>query len=340
MNAGVTSERKPMDAELRRYLDELAANAPNLDGATDAERVQVRRALMMKALEGRRGVIPGLPDGVTSRDLTMDGGLKGRLYTPRDGAAPLPVLVYLHGGGWVVGSVETHDPFCRLLCEASGVMILAVDFRLAPEHPYPAALEDTLTAFRWAAENARSFGGDAQRMALGGDSAGANLAAVAANRICANGGVTGPAALMLLYPVMDHPSAGHGSYRERGSGCGLDGSLMEWFWRQYAAGVAPGNAEISPLRIEDVPALPPTLLATAEYDPLRDEGVMYAEKLTAAGVKVTHLHAEDMHHNFPVHPGTVMRFPQSAAALREFAEWLREGLSSQASETGLGHPGS
>src|SRR6185437_1787673 len=168
-----------------------------------------------------------------------------------------------------------------------------------------------------------SFGGDARRLVLGGDSAGANLAAVAANRICAQKAVERPAAVMLLYPVVDHPSAGHASYRERGTGCGLDASRMVWFWDLYAAGVSPENPEISPLRIDVLPALPPLLVATAEYDPLRDEGVKYAKKLRTGGNAVMHMHASDMHHNFPVHPGTVMRFPQSVNALKEFAAWLK-----------------
>lgn len=320
-------ETKPMDAELRRYLDNLGTAGPDLDGTTEAEQVRMRRALMMKSLEGRRGAIPGLPNGVETRDVTMTGGLAARLYTPPSATAPLPALVYLHGGGWAAGSVETHDPFCRLLCAAADVILLAVEYRLAPEHPFPAALEDTLTAFRWAAEQAPSFGGDARRLALGGDSAGANLATVAAYRICARGETTKPSALMLLYPVMDHPSAVHASYRERGSGCGLEASLMEWFWSLYLAGAKPENPEVSPLRMQSLPELPPTLVATAEYDPLRDEGVKYAEKLKTSGMKVTHMHAEDMHHNFPVHPGTVMRFPQSVEALRKFAQWLKTALS-------------
>ncbi|MGH9519617.1 MAG: alpha/beta hydrolase, partial [Terriglobales bacterium] len=248
------------------------------------------------------------------------------LYTPPDAKAPLPVHIYLHGGGWAAGSVETHDPFCRLLCAAASVLILSVEYRLAPEYPFPAGLEDALAAYRWAAKRAPGFGGDAQRLALGGDSAGANLAAVAANRVCAEDEAPLPAALMLLYPVMDHPSAGHASYCERGTDCGLDASRMEWFWALYAAGVSPGNPEISPLRMNALPALPPTLVATAEFDPLRDEGVKYAEKLRAAGIAVTHLHAADMHHNFPVHPGTVMRFPQCAQALQEIAGWLKTTL--------------
>ena len=323
-------ERKPMDAELRRYLNNL--DAPNLDGTTNAERVRMRRGLMALLLE-ERSAIPGLPNGVEARDLTIAQGLTARLYTPPDAKAPLPVLVYLHGGGWVIGSVNTHDPFCRLLCAAAGVLILSVEYRLAPEYPYPAGLEDTLAAYSWAAEHARSFGGDAQRLALGGDSAGANLAAVAANRICAGGEVARPAALLLLYPVMDHPSAGHASYRERGTGCGLEASRMKWFWDMYAAGIPPENPEISPLRMNVLPALPPSLVATAEYDPLRDEGVKYAEKLRAAGNSVAHMHARDMHHNFPVHPGTVMRFPQSVHALKEFAAWLEATMKACLAES-------
>jgi acetyl esterase len=327
MKLGEIRQPTPMDAELRRYLDGLNATGPVLDGASGAERVRMRRALMMKALQGRGDAIPGLPNGVATRDVTISSGLTGRLYIPPDAKAPLPVLVYLHGGGWAAGSVATHDPFCRVLGGEAGVIILAVEYRLAPEHPFPAGLEDTLAAFRWAAENAPSFGGDAQRLALGGDSAGANLAAVAANRICAASEAPRPAAMMLLYPVMDHPGAGHASYRERGTGCGLEASLMEWFWDLYLAGAAPENPEVSPLRIQSLPSLPPALVATAEYDPLRDEGVEYAQKLAAAGVKVKHLHSLDMHHNFPVHPGTVMRFPQSVAALGEFAEWLKAVFS-------------
>lgn len=322
MNPGVIRDAKPMDSHLRSYLDEIAAAAPDLNGATDAQRLRMRRNLMMKALENRVS-IPGLPNSVQTRDLTIAQGLSGRLYSPPDAEPPLPLLVYLHGGGWAAGSVATHDPFCRLLCAAAGVLILSVDYRLAPEHPYPAGLEDALAAYRWAAQHAPAFGGDARRLALGGDSAGANLAASAANRICAEREAPRPAALMLLYPVMDHPSARHASYRERGTGCGLESSLMEWFWSLYATGVSPENPEISPLRMEVLPALPPTLVATAEYDPLRDEGVKYAQKLHAAGIAVTHLHSADMHHNFPVHPGTVMRFPQSAQALKEFAAWLK-----------------
>src|SRR5262249_32933772 len=143
---------------------------------------RARRTLMVQALESR-GSIPGLPNGVKTRDVALSEALTGRLYTPSRASAPLPALVYLHGGGWVVGSIATHDPFCGLVSDAAGVIVASVEYRLAPEYPYPAAVEDTLTAVRWAAEHAGDWGGDPARLALGGDSAGANLAAVAANRL-------------------------------------------------------------------------------------------------------------------------------------------------------------
>lgn len=325
-----------MDPALRKFLDQGVV--PAIDpGMPNHEIVRMRRAVMMDALAAR-GVIADLPNNVKTRDITIPSQLKARLYLPPDGArldaarldeakldelGPLPVMVYMHGGGWVVGSIETHDPFCRLLCEAAGVQILSLDYRLAPENPFPAALEDVLSAFAWTVQNAADLGGDVRRILLGGDSAGANLAAVAANRLCAADRAR-PAALMLLYPVADHPSAEHESYTERGQGCGLDAWLMRWFWDQYVPEAWAGNAEVSPLRLGRVPALPATLVATAEYDPLRDEGVLYAEKLKTAGVEMTHMHAADMHHNFPVHPGTVALFPQSVWALREIATWVRD----------------
>jgi acetyl esterase len=284
-----------------------------------------RRAVMNRALASRTA-ISGLPNRVETRDLTISARRTARLYTPTDAALPLPVMLYMHGGGWVVGSIETHDPFCRLLCDAAGIQILAIDFRLAPEYPFPAGLNDSLAAWHWLVENAHEIGGDRRRLALGGDSAGANLAAVVANRRSAAADQVQPAAHLLLFPVMDHPSAGYASYTECATGCGLDASVMRWFWDQYIPGVSPADPNISPLRLETVPSLPPTLVATAEHDPLRDEGIAYAEKLRAAGVAVTHLHYPDMHHNFPVHPGTVARFPQSIDALNQFAAWLRDTL--------------
>ncbi len=323
------SERQPIDPALRRLLDEQAAALAqfgSFDALSDAERVQLRRALSLRALQSRAS-IRGLPNAVQTRDLTLSGSLTARLYRPPGGSAVLPVLVYLHGGGWVTGSIATHEPFCRLLSAASGVMIISIEYRLAPEHRYPAALEDALQAARWAAAHAGEWGGDAARLALGGDSSGANLAAAAANRICGSDGGAPLRALLLLYPVTDHPSQPHDSWRQNASGYGLEAPVMRWYWDQYAPGVSAHDADAAPLRIVEVPALPPTLVTTAEYDVLRDEGIAYADKLRSAGVAVTRLHAPDMHHNFPVNPATVARFPQCDVALGQIAAWLRRTLS-------------
>ena len=319
------TERKPLDSALRRFLDEQAAAAGQPGEMTDEERLAMARARIMRALESRTS-IPGLPNDVETRDVALTGALAGRLFIPPRAMEPLPVLVYLHGGGWAAGSVATHDPFCRLLSNAARVILLSVEYRLAPEHPHPAALEDTITAARWATDHASEWGGDAARLALGGDSAGAHLAAVAANQLSAGTQPQRLRALLLLFPVTDHPSANHPSYTENATGYGLEANLMRWFWGQYAPGISPNDPTVSPLRLQTVPALPPALVATAEYDVLRDEGIAYAKKLGAAGVVVTHVHASDMHHNFAVHPGTVARFPQSDAALTRFAEWLRTTL--------------
>lgn len=321
------NERKPFDAAVRRLLDEQAAAAvaPAVD-ATNEERVRLARALLVRALESRVS-IAGLPNAVETRDVEIAGGLNARIYVPSGQTLPRPVMVYTHGGGWVIGAVATVDPFCRLLSEAAGVIIVSVEYRLAPEYAYPAALEDTLTAFEWVVGHAHEWGGDASRLALGGDSAGANLAAVTANRLC--GGSEGHAlrAQLLLYPVTDHPSADHPSYLENAVGYGLEADTMRWFWDQYAPGVSADDTGVAPLQLRDLPALPPTLVTTAHYDVLRDEGIAYAEKLRAAGVAVTHLHAPDMGHNFPVSPSQVARFPQCVETLGEIAAWLKANLA-------------
>ena len=318
-------ERTPMDPALRSFLDAQAAAAGPMP-TSDDELVSARRMLIVRALESRLS-IPGLPNEVEARDVKISGTLSGRLYTPGRSVEKLPVLVYLHGGGWVAGSVATHEPFCRLLSEAARVIIVSVEYRRAPENPHPAALEDAFAAVHWASNNAAQWGGDAARLALGGDSSGGHLAAVTANRLCTTPEAPALRGLLLLYPVTDHPNANHLSYIENATGYGLEAKLMGWFWEQYARGFSPDDPNVSPLRLHKVPPLPPTLVATAEYDVLRDDGIAYAEKLAAAGVAVTHINAPDMHHNFPVHPATVARFPQCDSALTRIAGWLRATLA-------------
>lgn len=318
------NERQPIDPALRAYLDEVAANTPKLPpGITDLERAEILRAGMIRVREARTE-IAGLPNGVQVRDVEIRSGLQARLYTPSGATGPLPVMVYLHGGGWVVGSaMKTHDPACRVLSERSGLVILSVEYRLAPEHPYPAALEDAIAAYHWVEQHAREFGGDPTRLALGGDSSGANLAAAATNRLGIEGSTGALRAQLLLCPVIDSPDADYPSRIENATGYGLEWSGMLWFHRMYGAGVPADDPGAYPIHQEPLPKLPPALVITAEYDTLRDEGIAYAEKLKNAGIEVTHRHAPDMHHNFTVTPGLVMRLPQCVASMNEVAKWLR-----------------
>ncbi|HLI77710.1 MAG TPA: alpha/beta hydrolase [Acidobacteriaceae bacterium] len=319
-------DRAPLNPAVREFLDEQALHAPDFATMPDALRKDAHRAALERAL-ALRSSIDGLPNAVGRRDLTVANDLGARLYTPPGPSGEnRPLLVYLHGGGWVAGSLDTHDPFCCLLSEAAAVPILSIDYRQPPEHRYPAALDDAVAAVQWAAAHASELGADPKRLALGGDSAGGNLAAAATARLRRASGTPTLAAQLLLYPVTDHPSANHPSYQENGTGFGLTADSMRWFWRQYAPEGDPNDRDLSPLRGEAGADTPPTLITTAEYDVLRDEGLAYVEKLKAAKVAVTHFHAPAMHHDFPVSPATVARFPESLAALHEVAGWLRAAL--------------
>ncbi|MGU3496076.1 alpha/beta hydrolase [Xanthobacteraceae bacterium A53D] len=326
LTAAAIPANPPVDPALKAYLDSLAPPPGTPQPDTDAEKVAARREMMLAALRARVN-IPGLPNGVESRSVQMGETLSARLFTPPGATGPLPLLVYMHGGGWAAGSLATHDPFCRLLSGATDTLILSVDYRLTPEHPFPAGLEDAIAAIRWALDHAREIGGDPTRIAVGGDSAGANLAAAALNRLCGTreGGII--RAQMLLYPATDHPAANPPSYEENAKGYGLEAEVMRWFWSLYAPGATLEDFDVFPLRNPRLPTLPQTLVTTAQYDVLRDEGIAYAEKLAAARVKVTHLHSPDMHHCFPIGSGTVMRFPQSVETLASIANWLKVALA-------------
>ena len=237
---------------------------------------------------------PATEDIHHSEDIDA-GGVPCRLYRPTD-VVPLGLLVYFHGGGWVLGSIAGSDNLARALANRSGVAVLSVDYRLAPEHPFPAALEDALTATRWAYDPADRLGADRNRLAVGGDSAGGNLAAVVAQ--------LGPVPLrfqLLLYPVTDL-RGGTASYEEHATGYYLTASEMSWFVGHYLSGGrgAADDARVSPLLADDVTVAltPPALIVTAEYDPLRDDGLAYAERLRAAGVDVTTVHYDSMMHGF------------------------------------------
>ena len=223
------------------------------------------------------------------------GGVPARLYRPNadDG---LGLLVYFHGGGWVVGDLDTHDSTCRSLAVDSGHAVLSVDYRLAPEHPFPAAVDDAFAATSWAHANAAAFGCDPERLAIGGDSAGANLAAVVAQA------ATVPFRLQLLvYPVTD-ARCGTASYEEFSDGPLLTRASMRWYINHYLSGHqgSPDDPRVSPLLADDsaLACSPPTLVITVASDVLRDEGEAYAVRLETLGVPTNHTRYEGMFHGF------------------------------------------
>jgi acetyl esterase len=221
-----------------------------------------------------------------------------RIYEPLGAERDLPVLVYFHGGGWVVGSLESHDGVCRALAARTPCLVVAVDYRLAPEHRFPVAVDDAWAATAWVAEHARSIGGDPARIAVGGDSAGGNLAAVVALRARDRG--LRLALQLLVYPVCDD-DLDTDSYREWAEGYGLTRAAMGWFWDHYLGpeGHVQGpGPEACPLQAPDLSGVAPALVLLAEYDPLLDEGEAYAHRLDEAGVPVARRRYEGVIHGF------------------------------------------
>ncbi len=224
------------------------------------------------------------------------GPVPVRIYTPL-GSGPHPLLVFFHGGGFVICDLDSHDGLCRALANEAACVVVSVDYRLAPEAKFPAAPEDCYAATCWAAEHAAELGGDPARIAIAGDSAGGNLTAVTALMVRDRGG---PALVcqLLIYPVIDH-AFDTASYAENAEGYMLTREMMRWFWGHYLAKDSDGaNPLASPLRATDLSDLPPAFVITAEYDPLRDEGEAYAARLREAGVPVELVRHDGMFHGF------------------------------------------
>jgi acetyl esterase len=266
---------------------------------------------------------PRIPmERVTELELPGPAGpLAARHYVPRGFVAPGPTLLYFHGGGWVVGDLDTHDGVCRFLAASACVSVLSIDYRLAPEHPFPAAVEDAWASFSWLLANAEALGADPGRVAVGGDSAGGNIAAV----LSLLGREAGQQAAMqlLIYPVTD--IVGGESRHTFAEGFMLTKTDMDWFEGHYLPpGIDPNEPRISVLRAPDLSRLPPAYVATAGFDPLRDEGEAYALRMREAGVPVALVR----------HPGLIHTFANltaisrtSRAAMLEAAGALRMGLA-------------
>jgi acetyl esterase len=305
-----------LDPTLKTLLDGLAAaGGPALGTQSVAETRAAfdnmplpRKQIELASVENRK--IPG-----------PAGEIPVRIYQPH-GAGVKPVLVYLHGGGWVIGTLDSYDATCRELAEGAGCVVVSVDYRLAPEHRYPAAPEDCYAGLQWVAANASRLGADAKRLAVGGDSAGGNLSAVVCQMARDR---RGPSIRfqLLVYPVTDADFSRR-SYVDNAEGYLLTTASMHWFWDHYVPNRAQrAEPYASPLRAADLSGLPPAWVCTAEFDPLRDEGEAYAKRLQQAGVSTTLTRFDGLIHGF-ISMGLVA--PRAQAAVDEALAALKKGL--------------
>jgi acetyl esterase len=282
----------PLDAQAQKVVDALAAlNLKPVEESTPAEARE-----SMKSRTAALGPVEDVAAVSEHRVPVAGGAIAARVYTPA-GAGPHPALVFYHGGGWVIGDLDTHDGICRSLANAARCAVVSVDYRLAPEHRYPVAAEDSYAGYRWVLDRAAGLGIDPRRVAVGGDSAGGNLAAVVA-LMARDRGTASPIFQALIYPVtdcdLDTPS-----YRENATGYVLTREGMRWFFGHYLAREEHGKEPYaSPLRAPSLAGLPPALVQTAECDPLRDEGEAYAARLRDAGVPVTVTRYPGIFHGF------------------------------------------
>ena len=282
----------PLDPQAEALLEQLAALGlpPYRDRTPEEVRAGIRAMSLGTAP-------PANPAPTADRRIPgAAGDIAVRVYRP-DAPGPLPVVVFFHGGGFVIGDLDTHDGICHALATGVPAVVVSVDYRLAPEHPFPAAVEDCWAALRWVHANAGGLGADAGRLAVAGDSAGGNLAAVTAVRARDAGGPP-VACQVLVYPCTDLTRS-FASQRENAEGYLLTADGIDWFYGHYVPeGTDPRHPELSPLFADDLGGLPPAVVLTAEFDPLRDEGEAYAASLQAAGVETTLKRYPGMIHGF------------------------------------------
>jgi acetyl esterase len=282
----------PLDPQAQRVVDALAAL--NLKPIKDSTPTEARES--MRTRTAALGPFEEVAAVADHRVPVTGGEITVRLYRPA-GVGPHPVLVFYHGGGWTIGDLDTHDVLCRQLCNGSGAVVVSVDYRMGPEHRFPAAVDDCLAATRWVRHAARELGVDAARLAVGGDSAGSNLAAVVAI-LARDAGDLPIAYQLLIYPATDMRRR-HPSHTTNGRGYLLTTETISYYHDHYIADPAHDlDWRASPLLHADLTKLPPALVLSAGFDPLRDEGLEYADRLVAAGNRATYVCYERQIHGF------------------------------------------
>ncbi|MEU6815286.1 alpha/beta hydrolase [Streptomyces sp. NPDC046860] len=282
----------------------------------------------------RAAFLQGAPEQIASvRDFAVPaehGSIPVRVYHP-DPARTLPVVLFFHGGGWTVNDLDTHDRLCILLAKGSDSVVVSVDYRRAPEHKYPAAFEDGWTALHWVVGGAPDLGADPARIAVAGDSSGGTIAAALALKARDEGGPVITQQL-LIYPVTDYLDPPTGSYVSRANGYSLNLPFMQWSWENYLPEEwSREDSGLFPLRARSLRDLPPALVLTAEFDPLRDEGIAYAERLRGDGVPTEHWHFDDQMHGFVMQTRAIAR---ARKAVEDVAAHLASGFRRDAEEGG------
>ena len=292
-----------LDPEITAHLEKVQATMSTVHAQTAPQMRETLHALRMAATE-----VESMFEVQEIFVPARHGFIKCRLYKPV-ATDNLPLLVWYHGGGWVLGDLDSADMTCRDLAAHSGCLVLSVDYRLAPEHPFPAAFDDSLTVLQWVFENAATLSADKNRIAIGGDSAGANLAACVCNAVKD----LDIKFQLLIYPVIEADFA-NSSYIHNADNYYLTRELMKWFWDQYIPDpTARDDPRVAPLRA-NLKGLPPAWLLTVHYDPLRDEGIKYAQALAASGVQVESAQIDDAVHGFFSMPASVSRKARKQAA--------------------------
>ncbi|HLL27478.1 MAG TPA: alpha/beta hydrolase [Xanthobacteraceae bacterium] len=309
--------KMPLDPHVKGLLDFIAAaGRPKIWQLTPPEARQAFLALANLA-DAKNEPIGKIENGELPGPAIP---LPFRLYTPIEAAAePLAGLVYFHGGGFVIGNLDTHDGFLRMLANASGCRVISIDYRLAPEHKFPAAIEDAYAATKWVADHAATLGIDPNRLAVGGDSAGGNLAALVCQLAKKAG--TPKIALQVLFCAATDVAGETESHHAFAEGYFLDQKSIRWFMQQY---LPPGDVRASPLRADDLAGLPPAHIHTAEFDPLRDEGKAYADRLKRSGGNVQYTCHTGMIHHFY---GMAHAIPYARVAVKDAGAAIKAALT-------------